>query len=612
MKTEPSGGENDAPPAKESSAGSPPQADEIRLLRTQVACLEELLGAQEAVVAEQSARLRAERDRLREAEASARRALEALRESSERFELITETVTQVFWIADVGQARTDYVSPAYERLHQRSARSLYDDPRSFIEGIHRDDRERFLECVTPAQSAGLPFELSYRVVRPDGSVRTVMSRGFPVAPREGEKVTRYVGIMDDVTDRLQAETRSLAIIELARDGTFLLDGENRIIYWNRAAATLLGLTSATAFQCFTEAVVEASAREAFSAWATSIRETSGDGARLPGCFETRLVHANGESLVVECSGAAIPVDDTDTLFVMSARDVTAQRRLEFEHGQAQKLEAVGRLASGIAHEINTPIQFISDSVHFVRDAMNDLFSAFEKLEAVNRSVLDGAPSEEAAKEANAVVDDADIPYLEENVPKALDRALDGLNRVAQLVRAMKEFAHPDQASMAPANLNEAIQSTLTIARNEYKYVADLETDFGELPPVMCHVGEVNQVVLNLVVNAAHAIADVKGENSAEKGRITVRTRRVGESVVVTIGDTGGGIPEHVRGKIFEPFFTTKEVGRGTGQGLAIARSVIVDKHGGELTFETEVGRGTEFFLRLPVAGRRNGDEEGVR
>jgi len=148
-------------------------------------------------------------------------------------------------------------------------------------------------------------------------------------------------------------------------------------------------------------------------------------------------------------------------------------------------------------------------------------------------------------------------------------------------------------------LNQAIQSTLVIANNEYKYVAVLKTDFGELPPVQCYLGEINQVVLNLLVNAAHAISDVVRDTSG-LGTLTVRTRLDGDEVEISVGDTGSGIPEDVRDKIFEPFFTTKEIGKGTGQGLAIAHSVIVKKHGGSLRFETECGKGTTFFIRLPV------------
>jgi signal transduction histidine kinase len=188
----------------------------------------------------------------------------------------------------------------------------------------------------------------------------------------------------------------------------------------------------------------------------------------------------------------------------------------------------------------------------------------------------------------------------ENFPASIQSSLDGLARVATIVRSVKEFAHPDQSEVTSVDLNRAIENTLTIARGEYKYVADVKMELGNLPPVACCASELNQAILNIIVNAAHAIADVV-KNTGQRGAITIRTQHEGASVVISIADSGGGISREIRDKIYDPFFTTKEVGRGTGQGLAIARSVIVDKHGGELSFETVLGKGTTFFIRIPVA-----------
>ena len=276
-------------------------------------------------------------------------------------------------------------------------------------------------------------------------------------------------------------------------------------------------------------------------------------------------------------------------------------QVEAELRQAQKLESVGRLASGVAHEINTPVQFVSDSIGFVRDAANDLLAVVDKLQVVRRSVLEGTPSAEAASEARKAEEAADLPYLRDNVPKAFERCLDGLGRIATIVRSMKEFAHPDSKEMTAVDLNRAIESTLIIARSEYKYVAEVVTDFGELPSVTCHAGDINQAVLNIVVNAAHAIGDVVS-TTGKKGVISVRTRSDRDHVVISVSDTGGGIPEGIRERIFDPFFTTKEVGKGTGQGLAIARSIVVNEHKGELSFVSKVGKGTTFFVSLPVRG----------
>jgi PAS domain S-box-containing protein len=285
----------------------------------------------------------------------------------------------------------------------------------------------------------------------------------------------------------------------------------------------------------------------------------------------------------------------DLLLVL--QDLREWQRLEDELRQAQKLESIGRLASGIAHEINTPVQFVSDSLAFIAVASRDLMALVEK----NR-LFDGMTPQALAdfrRQTLELEETLDYPYLVENLPPALGRMTEGLQRIASIVLSMKQFAHPDQKQRTMVDLNAAVQSTITIARGEYKYVADLETDLGELPLIACFAGELNQVVLNILVNAAHAIGDlVKGTD--QRGRIVVRTHREGEDAIISVSDTGGGIPQLARDRIFEPFFTTKEVGRGTGQGLAIARSVVVDKHGGTLTFETEVGKGTTFFIRLPI------------
>ena len=281
------------------------------------------------------------------------------------------------------------------------------------------------------------------------------------------------------------------------------------------------------------------------------------------------------------------------------QDVTALRRLERELAAAQKLESVGRLAAGVAHEINTPVQFVSDNVQFVRTTMEDLIPVVAAYRTLAHTVLDGGEAHSAAESAQAAEAAADLDYLLENVPLATGSAIEGLDRIATIVRSMKEFAHPDQAEMSNADLNQAIRSTLVIARNEYKYIATVDARFDDLPPVRCYLGEINQVILNLIVNAAHAISDVVAGTDT-LGCLTIRTRHGGDWVEISIADTGTGIPENVRDKLFDPFFTTKEVGKGTGQGLAIARSVVVNKHGGSLRFETEVGRGTTFIVRLPV------------
>jgi signal transduction histidine kinase len=281
-------------------------------------------------------------------------------------------------------------------------------------------------------------------------------------------------------------------------------------------------------------------------------------------------------------------------------DVTDSRRMERELAQGQKLEAVGRVAAGVAHEINTSVQFISDSVRFVRHALKDVPRALAAYRALAAGVLSGKDVSAAARNASDIDEAADVDYFLKNGPEALDRALEGITRVGSIVRSMTEFAHPDADVATDIDLNRAVNNTLNMARNEYKAVADLETRFGDIPRVRCHAGDINQVVLNLVLNAAHAVGDaVKG--TSNRGRISVSTRLMGDYVEIAVADTGNGIPESVRPRIFEPFVTTKEVGRGTGQGLALSRSIVVEKLKGSLHFETETGRGTTFFIRLPAS-----------
>jgi PAS domain S-box-containing protein len=283
-------------------------------------------------------------------------------------------------------------------------------------------------------------------------------------------------------------------------------------------------------------------------------------------------------------------------------EMRERERLGLELRLAQKLESVGRLAAGIAHEINTPIQYVGDSVTFLQSATADL----RKLLSSYRTFLERHPALDPAELARlrAAEQEADLPFLEAEIPRAFERTLDGIGRVAGIVRAMKEFAHPDGSEHTPADLNHALETTLVVAHNEYKYCATIEKHFAALPLVTCNVGELNQVFLNLLVNAAHAIGET-GQDPAS-GRIVINTAVNADHVTISIADNGCGIPQNHLEKIFDPFFTTKPVGVGTGQGLAIARTIVAERHGGSIDVQSTPGAGTCFVLQLPVAGRAAG------
>jgi len=294
--------------------------------------------------------------------------------------------------------------------------------------------------------------------------------------------------------------------------------------------------------------------------------------------------------------------------IITMEDITDRKQAEKERRmleqqvlQARHLEAIGSLAAGIAHEINTPIQFVGDNTRFLSESFESIRKLLTGCDMLWGKAVKGEDSRALDEERTRLKKETDIDYIMDEIPGALEQTLDGVNRVAKIVRSMKDFAHQGTDEKSMSDINQMLESTLTIARNELKYVADVITELDpELPQIECYRSDLNQVFLNILVNAAHAIESAIGKDSNGKGTITVSTAHTEDKVIIKIKDTGIGIPGEIQDRIFDPFFTTKEVGKGTGQGLAIARSIIMDKHNGKIEFETETGRGTTFIIKLPV------------
>src|SRR5581483_5388952 len=405
---------------------------------------------------------------------------------------------------------------------------------------------------------------------------------------------------------MQEQEKFRAFFENCPEGIFQSTPDGQFLSANPALATILGYTSPDELMrevtdIGAQIYVDPASRREF------MRRVDAEGVIRD--FEMEIRCRDGSRKWTRVTALRIGAPGSNVVYYEGFLvDVSSQKReqaernlMEVQLRQAQKLESVGQLAAGIAHEINTPIQYVGDNLRFVADAFSDLNRLIEAHRTIAEVARAHPPAAEAIAAAEAVSQEIDQPFLNTEIPKALQQSLEGVSRVAAIVSAMKEFSHPGTAEKVLTDVNKAIQTTITVARNEWKYVAEVVTDLDPaLPAVPCLPGEFNQVILNLLVNAAHTIADAIKGRAGAKGTIRITTRQVGANVEIRVSDTGLGIPETIRHRIFEPFFTTKEVGKGTGQGLALARATIVTKHGGDLTFDSRMGQGTTFIILLPI------------
>ena len=407
----------------------------------------------------------------------------------------------------------------------------------------------------------------------------------------------------------------LGTLDRLNAGVFSVDPELRIVHWNQFMATNSGrsqdeVIGRDLFACFPDLPapwlrwklrsVFLLRTFAFSSWKQRPyvfrfphnRPLTGGTEFMYQDIAFLPALAGGDVgsvcvLITDATDAALSHRALDDAHRQLEREMVERERMQDELRIAHKLEAVGQLAAGIAHEINTPIQYIADSVAFIGEAFADL-----------RAMVQGYREALQAPAPRPALDDgAELAYLEGQVPAAVERALTGLDRIANLVRAMKEFGQPSHDDKAPGDVNHSVITTLTVASSAYQDIADVELELGDVPPLACHISEINQVLLQLIVNAAHAIGDA--HTPPARGAIRIRTWCEPGAVLICVADNGTGIADDIRDRIFDPFFTTKPVGRGAGQGLAIARSIVVDRHAGALSFETTPGRGTTFLVRLP-------------
>ncbi|MCC7492055.1 MAG: HAMP domain-containing protein [Fimbriimonadaceae bacterium] len=442
------------------------------------------------------------------------------------------------------------------------------------------------------------------VLRPVASLRDEVrridgsdERRLPV--QGDDEIAEVACAVNELLDQLEFSRWTSARLEEAKLETLdavsavylALDADDRLVEWTADSQLLCAVPLAAGLDLW----------ELPFGWKLELLSDAVEACRSRGeavSIDELPIRRDDGNLVLHLVVA--PVRDTD-LVVLLGQDVTAQTALQRQLLQASRLESIGQLAAGIAHEINTPTQYVGDNVRFLGESFDDVNDVLRAFERLHQTVAAGDDPQEAMQAADQAVQRADLEFLREDIPNAIGQTMEGVSRIATIVKAMKEFAHPGGAAKSPTDLNHLLENTLTVARNEWKYVAEVTCEYEpDLPAVPALPAELNQVFLNLIVNAAQAIGD-RVDGSGAKGQIKIATRRVGEQAEVEISDTGGGIPPDIQARVFDPFFTTKEVGRGTGQGLAISRSVVVDKHAGSIDFRTTPDVGTTFVIRLPLA-----------
>ena len=480
--------------------------------------------------------------------------------------------------------------------------------RFILNFIFPEDRKSIEEAfnnINDEPIQNLYNEFENRIKYSDGTVGYAAIK-FNVEINDSGKANKIYGILQDITTQkqveqsLQNEKEELNVtLRNIRDGVISTNFKDEIVLINQAVTEITGWSE--------KEVNGKSIIDFFELLKTDYTSFAGKSkvSTIFGMHEDNLL-ATSEALEIESKDgskkiiyySSAKVTDYDGSlrgFVYVLKDITQQAKIEGQLQLSQKMEAVGQLAAGIAHEINTPMQYIMDNTMFLKDSFNGLK---DYISCVNENVAQVTENDNVISKK----DEIDLDFLLEEIPAAISQTETGIERVSKIVMAMKDFSHPGQKEKVMADINHGIEVTSIISKNEWKYCADIELKLAKnLPPVFCNVDEINQVILNMIINAAHAIQD-KSKQLAndEKGKIIISTGFENSNVIITIADNGLGIPDEIKDKIFNPFFTTKEVGKGTGQGLSIAHNIIAKNHGGQISLESIAGKGTKFFISLPV------------
>lgn len=529
-----------------------------------------------------------------------------LSKSETRYALAAQGTNDGLWDWDLISGEAYYSQRWIEMMNDTGLADFTCTQQCWLKKIHAEDRpvvEKALEAHLRGETEN--FENEHRVILADGRQLWILVRGLAVYDKDGRAV-RLAGSMRDITLQKHFETELreakeflAGVIDNLPCGIVMKNYDGEIMMVSKTVADFYGRTVE---EIIGSQIVDITRPEEFIRQLRREDLEVLDGHKQITTHELKAQDADENPHWWEITRRAFFVGADEKPHLLSiVMDVTERKAMESQLAQAQKLESIGQLAAGIAHEINTPTQYVGDNTRFIQNIVGDMFAAIDEYQALltiaRNDEITGAFLDQVEEKIEAL----DLEYLREEIPNAVNQSLDGISRISKIVKSMRDFAHPETGVKKSIDLNSAIESAITVARNEWKYVADLETDFAEdLPCVPCLAGEFNQVILNIIINAAHAIENVVGDGSNGKGKIKISTSKSEDWAEIRIADTGMGIVPKIRNRIFDPFFTTKEVGKGTGQGLAISHTVIVEKHGGSISFDSMVGEGTTFFIRLPL------------
>ncbi|MEM9185949.1 MAG: ATP-binding protein [Planctomycetota bacterium] len=525
---------------------------------------------------------------------------EALHSSRRTLALTMQAAGIATWQWDTETGHVEY-SQRWAELIGRPRELVEPSIDELMSRVHPNDLTRLEEhlatCLEEGGAHGVDCE--FRVRLESGGYRWVQSKGRVIQHRTTGVPLVLAGVMLDIDQRKEAETRSrdlAQILEEASNELLVVDASTfQVVEGNRGARGNMGYElEELRAKRLPELLTHESHAELLRLLAS---DGSGDARGAP--FNGHFRRHDGSTYSVAARVQRATYLGVPAIAIHGV-DVTEKELLESQLSQAQKLESIGQLAAGVAHEINTPMQFVGSNVDFLKASIPQVLGVIDTLRGMLGA--ESLPPEVSARIAE--VDDAlesqRFAFLQDNVPAAIDDCAVGVSRVVEIVRAMKDFSHPGSKDKSLASVNELLRSAVVVSKNRWKYVSTLELELDPtVPPIECLPAELNQVFLNLIVNAADAIAEHRSEED-DLGGILVRTRAEGESITIEVQDTGPGIPAEHACRVFDPFFTTKDVGKGTGQGLAISHDVVVNKHGGAIGVESAPGEGARFRVVLPL------------